>query len=177
VRKFARESAQTVNRISPRLVFLAVFLACAALLATAIYMQEQMGLDPCPMCILQRYAFVAIALTAFVGMIHGPKRGLALKFYAILAIVFAMVGGGTAIRQSWLQHHPPKSQSCGTDLEFLLENFPLAQALPKIFAGSGDCAVVKWSFLGLSIAEWALVWFVIFLVSMVWLAFVRRAPR
>ncbi len=163
-------------RLTPRLVFLAVFAACAALIGTALYMQEQMGLDPCPMCILQRYAFVAIGLVALVAGLHGPTRGAALKGYAVLVVLFALIGGGTAIRQSWLQHNPPKSQSCGTELEFLLENFPLSQALPKIFAGSGDCAAVKWKFLGLSIPEWALVWFVIFLALAVWTAFVRK-PR
>ena len=164
-------------RLTPRLVFLAIFLACAALIGTAIYMQEQMGLEPCPMCILQRYAFVAIGLTALVAALHGPRAGVALKIYASAVVLFALVGGGTAIRQSWLQHNPPKSQSCGSDLEFLLENFPLAQALPKIFAGSGDCAAVKWRFLGLSIPEWALVWFVIFVAVAIWIAFFRRPTR
>jgi disulfide bond formation protein DsbB len=133
-------------RLTPRLLFLAIFLACAALIGTAVYMQEQMGLEPCPMCILQRYAFVAIGLVALVAVLHGPRAGVALKIYASAVVLFALVGGGTAIRQSWLQHNPPKSQSCGAELEFLLDNFPLAQALPKIFAGSGDCAAVKWRF-------------------------------
>jgi disulfide bond formation protein DsbB len=164
-------------RLTPRLVFLATFLACAALLGFAIYMQERMGLEPCPMCILQRYAFVAIGAVALVAAIHGPTRGIALKAYAIVLVLFALAGGGTAIRQSWLQHNPPKTQSCGQELEFYLENFPLAQALPKIFQGSGDCAEVKWRFLGLSIPEWALVWFVIFTAAAIWVAFVRWEGR
>src|SRR6185369_14670984 len=162
-------------RITPRLVFLAIFLACAGLIGTAIYMQEQMGLEPCPMCILQRYAFVAIGLAALVAALHGPRAGVALKIYASTVVLFALVGGGTAIRQSWLQHNPPKvSQSCGQELEFYLETFPLSQALPKIFAGSGDCAEVKWKFLGLSIPEWALAWFVLMTAAAIWIAFVRR---
>ena len=167
------EASPPLIRPSPRLAFAAIFLACAALIATAIYMQEQMGLDPCPMCILQRYAFVAIGLVALVAAIHGPRPGFALKAYAALVVLFALIGGGTAIRQSWIQRNPPKSASCGTELEFLLENFPLSQALPKIFAGSGDCAAVKWKFLGLSIPEWALVWFAIFLAVALWSAFAR----
>jgi len=98
----------------PRVVFGLIFLACLGLDLFAIYyLQEWLGLEPCPMCILQRYAFFAIA-------------------------ALALVGGGTAIRQSWLQHNPPISQSCGSDLEFLLENFPLAQAndaLDRLRAG------------------------------------------
>jgi protein dithiol:quinone oxidoreductase len=161
-------------RPTPRLVFLAIFLACACLIGFAIFLQEKMGLEPCAMCILQRYAFVAIGIVALVAAIHGPTRGIALKLYSVAIVLFALVGGGTAIRQSWLQHNPPKIASCGQELEFYLENFPLAQALPKIFAGSGDCAAVKWTFLGLSIPEWALVWFVLFTVAAIWIAFVRK---
>ena len=160
-------------RPTPRIVFAAIFVICAGLIATALYMQEEMGMEPCPMCILQRYAFVAIGLVALAAAIHGP-RGIALKSYAVLLALFALVGGGTAIRHSWLQHNPPVSTSCGTDLDFLLNAFPLAQALPKIFAGSGDCAQVHWRFLGLSIPEWALVWFVIFTVLALWTAWKRN---
>lgn len=161
-------------RPTPRLTFLAIFLACAALIGFAIFLQHSKGLEPCAMCILQRYAFVAIGIVALVAAIHGPTRGIALKLYAAGIVLFAMIGGGTAIRQSWLQHNPPKTASCGQELEFYIENFPLAQALPKIFAGSGDCAAVKWTFLGLSIPEWALVWFVLFTVAAIWVAFVRK---
>jgi disulfide bond formation protein DsbB len=164
-------------RITPRLFFLALFVACASLIGFAIYLQEQKGLEPCAMCIVQRYAFVAIGIVALVAGLHGPSRGVALKLYAVLLVLFALVGGGTAIRQSWLQHNPPQTQSCGQELEFYLENFPLAQALPKIFAGSGDCAEVKWKFLGLSIPEWALVWFVMITAATIWVAFVRRERR
>jgi disulfide bond formation protein DsbB len=160
-------------RLTPRLLFIAIFLACAALIATALYMQEEMGLEPCPMCIIQRYAFVAIGVVALVAAIHDPAR-LGLKLYALLTLLFVAAGGGTAIRQSWLQHHPPKSQSCGTDLEFLVNNFPLSQALPKIFAGSGDCAEIHWTFLGLTIPEWALVWFVLMAIAALYAAFMRR---
>jgi disulfide bond formation protein DsbB len=167
-----------VIRLTPRLVFLAIFLACAGLIATALYMQEYQGMDPCPLCILQRYAFVAIGVVALVAALHGPREGVALKVYALLAALLAIAGGSVSIRQSWLQHNPPKTFGCvNSDLEFLIQNFPLSQALPKIFAGTGDCAAVHWRFLGLSIAEWALVWFVIILGTLIWVAFLRKPAR
>jgi disulfide bond formation protein DsbB len=162
-------------RPTPRLVYAAIFVGCAGLIAFALYLQEEVGLDPCPMCILQRYAFIALGIVALLGAIHGPRRGAALKSYGILVALFAIAGGGTAARQSWLQHNPPKSMSCGADLEGLIESLPLSQALPKIFSGSGDCAIVTWRFLGLSIAEWALLWFALFLLAALWAAFFRRA--
>jgi protein dithiol:quinone oxidoreductase len=161
-------------RISPRIVFAAMVVACVSLASFAIfYLQAELGLEPCPMCILQRYAFFAIAAVALVATIHGPK-GIALKVYAAVVVLFAIVGGGTAIRHSYLQHFPPQVETCGTDLEFLMNTFPLAQALPKIFAGTGSCSKVDWKMLGLSIPEWALVWFVIFAVVAIWVAFVRK---
>jgi protein dithiol:quinone oxidoreductase len=159
---------------SNRPFFAALFVACAGLLAFAIYLQEEVGLEPCPMCILQRYAFTALAIVALVAAIHGP-RGAALKAYGGLLALIAVAGAGVAIRQSYIQHYPPKISSCGTDLEFLVNTFPLSQALPKIFAGSADCAIVTWRLLGLSIAEWALLWFLVFAIAAAWYAFFRKA--
>jgi len=160
----------------PRATFAGIFVACAILIATAIfYMQEYLGLEPCPMCILQRYAFFAIGFVALAAAIHNP-RGAALKAYAALVILFAVAGGGVAIRHSYLQHFPPLRETCGTDLEFLLNTFSLTEAFPKIFAGTGSCSKVDWKLIGLSIPEWALVWFAIFAIVVAWLAFFRR-PR
>jgi protein dithiol:quinone oxidoreductase len=161
-------------RVTPRIVFAAIFAACVALLAFALYLQEYKGLDPCPMCILQRYAFVAIGVVALAAAIHGPKA-LALKGYAAALTLFALLGAGVSIRHSWLQHFPPARETCGTDLEFLLNAFPLSQALPKIFAGTGSCSKVHWKMLGLSIPEWALVWYAILAAVARWIAF-RKAP-
>jgi len=157
-------------RNRPRLVFLAIFLACAMLIGIAPYMQQEKGLEPCPMCILQRYAFVAIGVVALVAGVHGPQ-GWVLRIYGALVVLLAIGGGGTSLRHSWLQHFPPKTESCGTDLEFLLNTFPLSQALPKIFAGTGSCSKIDWRMLGLTIPEWALVWFVAIAIAAAWVSF------
>jgi disulfide bond formation protein DsbB len=157
-------------RINPRFVYLAIFVACAAMFCFALfYLQEYVGLDPCPMCILQRYAFIAIGAIALVAAIHGPAA-LGRKIYSGLIALFAVAGAGVAIRHSYLQHFPPKMETCGSDLAFLLDTFPLSQAFPKIFAGTGSCSKVDWTFLGLSIPEWALVWYLIFIAMAIWAA-------
>jgi disulfide bond formation protein DsbB len=156
-----------------RAIFAFIAAACAALILTAIhYMQDYLGLDPCPMCILSRYTFIAIGALALLAAIHGP-RGLALKVYGALIALLAVAGLGVSIRHSYLQHFPPAMETCGTDLEFLLNALPLSQALPKIFAGTGSCSKVAWKFLGLSIPEWALLWFALFAALAVWMAFFR----
>jgi protein dithiol:quinone oxidoreductase len=160
-------------KLTPRIVYAAIFVACAALIVDAIfYLQDYLGLDPCPMCVLSRYTFTAIGIVSLAAAIHGP-RGMALKVYSSLVALLAFVGAGISIRHSYLQHFPPATESCGTDLEFLLNALPLSQAVPKIFAGTGSCSVVKWKLLGLSIPEWALVWFVIFAALALWIGFVR----
>jgi disulfide bond formation protein DsbB len=150
-----------------------VFAICAVLLGYGLYLQHAQGLEPCPMCVLQRYAFAAIGLIALVAALHNPARS-GVRAYSLLLGLAALAGGGVAARQTWLQHNPPAIADCGPGLEFMVGSFPLAEALPMIFRGSGDCSKVDWTFLGLSIAEWALVWFVIFLITtvVVW----RRSP-
>ena len=162
-----------MRRVGSRAVFGAIFLACAGLLAFGTYLQHVQGLEPCPMCILQRYAFFAVGIVALAGAIHGPGP-TGTRVYAGLVVLFALVGAGTAMRHSYLQEFPNPATSCGVELEFLVNNFPLAQALPKIFAGSGECAEVKWRLLGLSIPEWALAWFIVVIGVATWLAFRGR---
>lgn len=161
----------------PRVTFAAIFALCAAFILVAIfYFQDELGLEPCPMCILSRYTFIAIGVVALVAAIHAP-RGRALKAYAAIVALLGLAGIGISARHSYLQHFPPKFESCGTDLEFLLNTLPMTQALPRIFAGTGSCSAVDWKFLGLSIPEWALVWFLVFGVAAVWVAWGRAAKR
>jgi disulfide bond formation protein DsbB len=148
---------------SYRIVSLAMFLVCAGVLGFSIlYLQNVLYLDPCPMCILQRMAFMLTGLVALAAAIHGPARA-GRRVYGGLVALSGMGGAGVALRHSWLQWFPPDTSRCvGSDLEYMINTFPLAEALPKIFAGSGECSEVKWTFLYLSIPEWASVWFVLF---------------
>jgi disulfide bond formation protein DsbB len=160
-----------------RVVFALVAVTCAAMIAYGIYyLQEELGLEPCPMCILQRAALIAIGVTALLAAIHGP-RAWGLKVYSGLIVLFAAAGAGVAMRHSYLQHFPPKAETCGSDLGFLMGNFPLSQALPKIFAGTGSCSMVGWKFIGLSIPEWTLVWLLVFAAAALWAVYANRAAK
>ena len=153
-----------------RLPFAAATLMCTVLLGFGYYLQYVRGLEPCPLCLLQRGFFYAVLLTFLVAALHGPrgKGGIA---YGVLGGLFAAGGAAVASRQVWLQHLPAdKVPQCGPDLFFMLENFPLSQTLKKLVSGTGECAVVDWTFLGLSIAEWSLAWFVALALYAAWLA-------
>jgi disulfide bond formation protein DsbB len=163
----------------PRLGYTLGFLACAALLAFAYYLQYYEGQDPCPLCILQRVAFLALAVIFLVAAVHGPGRIGALVYSGLL-ITAASIGTALAARHVWLQNLP-RSQvpECGPGLEYLVKRLPLTEALEKIFTGSGECAEVGWTFLGLSIAGWALLWFLLFGAFAMYLALaaMRRTSR
>jgi disulfide bond formation protein DsbB len=143
--------------LKPRTASAAITLGSAALLGFGIYLQESLHLEPCPMCIVQRYVFILIAITGGLAwLINGPKTYLTLS---VLGQLLAAFGAFVAARQSWLQWFPPENLSCGRDLYGMIENFPLKRAIPMIFKGSGDCSVVDWTFLGGSIANWSYLCF------------------
>lgn len=141
----------------PRRVLAAISAVCVALLAFGLYLQHVVGLEPCPMCIVQRYALVLIAIVSALTSATGRKP-LHLGGAGLL-LVLAGFGGFVAARQSWLQWYPPEVVSCGRDFYGMIENFPLQRAIPMIFKGGGDCAAVDWTFLGGSIANWSFLCF------------------
>ena len=142
---------------APRRVFSAVFLACTAMLAFGMYLQHVVGLEPCPMCIVQRYALILVAICAALAAASG-RKGLQVAG-SVLLVVFAVAGAYVAARQSWLQWYPPEVVSCGRDLYGMIETFPLKRALPMIFRGGGDCSKIDWTFLGGTIANWSFICF------------------
>ncbi len=143
---------------APRRVLALVAAVCLGLLAFGMYLQYAVGLEPCPMCIVQRYALIAVALLAGLAS-AGGRKGWWMGWGA-LALVAAGFGAFVAARQSWLQWYPPEVATCGRDFYGMIENYPLSRAIPMIFRGSGDCTAVDWTFLGGSIANWSFVWFV-----------------
>jgi disulfide bond formation protein DsbB len=160
--------------LSFRQLALAGALACAALLAYAYYLQYFDGQDPCPLCLVQRGFYYAILIVLAAGALHGPGRKGAIA-YSIGALIFAAGGIATAVRQVWLQHLPADQvPACGPDLYYMVENFPLGRTLQLLLRGSGQCAEVHWTFLGLSIAEWSLAWFLAFAALALFLALRKR---
>lgn len=157
-----------------RLAYFVGVLVCVGLMGAALYLQYVENQDPCPMCILQRVAYIGLIILFLAAAIHGP-RGKAATAYSTLIVLVAAAGGAVAARQVWLQHLPKELvPACGPGLEFLLRKFPLYDALSKVLAGSGECAEVGWRFLGLSIAGWSLVWFVLLALYAVYVAYRAR---
>jgi protein dithiol:quinone oxidoreductase len=146
-------SARLLRR--PRLLYALAALIAASLIAAALVLQKVDQLEPCPLCILQRYAFTFVALFATLA---AALPGRISTASAWLALISALAGAGVAAWHVRLQLFPPEESSCGPSLQYLLSNLPLGRALPRIFQGYADCTQVDWTFLRLSMPAWALVW-------------------
>ena len=157
---------------TPRRLFALISFACIAMLAYGLYLQHVEGLEPCPMCIVQRYALFAVAIIA--GITAFSARKAAHRVGGALMLLAAGFGAFVAARQSWLQWYPPEVASCGRDFYGMIETFPLQRAIPMIFKGGGDCTKIDWTFLGGSIANWSFLCFLgIAVVSLILMT--RRA--
>ena len=156
----------------PRRLLALIAAASVAMLAFGMYLQLVVGLEPCPMCIVQRYALILVAVCAGLAAVFGGRG--ARQIGVGLMGLFAAFGAFTAARQSWLQWNPPEILSCGRDFFGMIESFPLRRAIPMIFRGSGDCSKIDWTFLGLSIANWSFLVFAAFTLLALWLLAVRR---
>jgi disulfide bond formation protein DsbB len=150
-----------------RKFFIIVFTICIGLLIFGLYLEHVHDLEACPLCIFQRIAYTAIIFIALIGAIHNP-RNLLQNIYKLLMVISSITGATIAGRQIWLQHLPPELvPECGPGLDYMFNVFPFGEALKMIFTGSGECAEVKWRFIGLSIAEWSLIMFIgIFITTM-----------
>ena len=157
----------------PRSVLGLVCTACIAMLSFGLYLQHVVGLEPCPMCIVQRYALVLVAIVC--GLTAFSARMGVLVGGAFVTLLLAGFGAFVAARQSFLQWYPPEIASCGRDFYGMIETFPLKRAIPMIFKGSGDCTKIDWTFLGGSIANWSFVSFTA--IAIVMLVLMQRQWR
>jgi disulfide bond formation protein DsbB len=157
---------------SRRPAYLLGFLVCAGLMGWALWLQYGLGLDPCPLCVIQRIAVIAIGVVFLLAGLHNPGR-MGAAVYAGLTLVIGVAGIVTAGRHVWLQSLP-KDQvpACGMGLNYMLDTLPFTEVLSKVFAGSGECAEAGWLFLGLGIPAWTLVFFVAMIVAA--LALIKR---
>jgi disulfide bond formation protein DsbB len=149
------------SSIPRRWLYLLGALTVAALFAAALYLQYMLQQEPCPLCMVQRFIFIAIGALFALAALHNPKA-LGAKVYSILIALVSLIGVGVAARHIWIQHLP-KDQvpACGPGLDYMLKNFPMSDVLQELMHGSGECAEKGWTFLALGIPEWSLVWYVL----------------
>ncbi len=147
--------------LSNRWLYLVGTLVIAGAFGAALYLQYVLHQEPCPLCMIQRFIFIAMLVLFAIATLHNPKRS-GTKVYGALMALLALSGVSTAGRHIWLQHLP-KDQvpACGPGLDYMLGNFPMAEVWQELMHGSGECAAKGWTFLGLDIPEWSLLLYVL----------------
>ena len=156
------ENSPLLQRLTtPRIIFGLIFIYCATMILVAkFYFQGLLGLEPCPLCALQRFFVIGAGLVAAVAFLHNPGIS-GRRIYAGLAMLPGLAGIVTATRHVWLQSLPPSQvPECGPGIDYIMQMFSLVDALQVIFSGSGECAEIQWSLLGLTIPGWTLIAFV-----------------
>lgn len=155
-----------------RIAYFLGALVCTGLMAWALWLQYGLGLDPCPLCVLQRVAVIATGVVFLIAGIQNPGRAGA-AVYAGLTILISGFGLVTAMRHVWIQALPKgEVPACGMGLNYMLETLPFTEVISKVFHGSGECAEAGWYFLGLAIPSWTLVFFVAMIAAAI--ALIRR---
>jgi disulfide bond formation protein DsbB len=150
---------------------------CAALLATAFYMEYVMGLEPCPLCWLQRFAFMGVGLVSLIAFLHNPS-GFGNRVYGFFLALAAGAGLGVAGRQLWLQSLPAdQAPACGPSVDYMLDVLPWFEVLTTALRGTGDCAAVVWRFLGISIPGWTALFFALLILVGLVMMFRRYRPK
>jgi len=145
------------------------FLDCVGMMGYALYAEYQLLMEPCPLCVFQRMAVIGLGLVFLLAALHNPRSRTGRRVYAGGVLLAAGAGIGVAGRHVWLQSLPPEDvPACGPGFGYIIDSFPLADALKLIFTGSGECATVDWSFLGLSMPAWVVIGMVTLGVMGLW---------
>lgn len=151
--------------------YLVGFAASFGLVALALVIQTQFKLEPCPLCISQRMVFMGLGLLFLVAALVNPKQVITRNIFAILQLLTAIGGAGVAMRHWYLQaHRESMIADCGVGFDYMFDNFPLQKALTLIFRGTGDCAAIDWTFIGLTLPQLALIAFIGFGIYAIYLA-------
>jgi disulfide bond formation protein DsbB len=150
---------------------LAGFLACAGMLAFGYYLQYAVGLEPCPLCILQRIMLLATGIAFLAAAVHRPSGRIGAGIYAGIIALCALTGAAISARHTWIQHLPEDQRpACGPSLDFMLSTFGPVKSLGRILRGSGECGKIDWTLLSFSIPEWTLAAFLALAIWGVFLA-------
>lgn len=132
-------------------------VACAAMLAFALFSEHVLGLEPCPLCVFQRVAVISLGGVFLMAALHNPGN-VGSRLYLALMLIAVAGGAGVAGRHIWLQNLPPDQvPACGPGLDFMMDSFPLVEVFDMVLSGSGECADISWSLLGLSMPAWVLI--------------------
>lgn len=149
--------------------YLLGFVLCFGIVALALVIQTTYKLEPCPLCISQRMVFMGLGVLFLIAAFI-PSANILKKTFTILQVLTALGGAGVAIRHWYLQaNRESMVADCGVGFDYMFENFPLQKAFKLLFRGTGDCAAIDWTFLGLTLPQLGLISFLGFAAYAIYL--------
>lgn len=164
----------TKSQLEQRLVVVILLLSLLGTI-TSFILQYSFHYEPCPLCIFQRLSVILSTLLALI-IFFLPYQKQLLRIWVTLlllsAIVFGIVAAG---RQIYLQSLPAQLSACSPGLNFLLQHHSWNNALAKVFAGSGQCAIVE-KIAGIPLSLWSLGLLSLMVCCALWLLFAPKKP-
>ena len=152
------------------------FAVCAALLAYAYYAQHFLHLEPCPLCIFQRVGVFALGVVFLLAAAQDPVSW-GRRVHAVLIALISLATAGVAAKHLYIQSLPPDAvPACGASLAYMMKIFSLGEVITKVLTGSGECAKITWTFLGLSMPGWVLIDVLVLGLYGVWVNLRRQRP-
>lgn len=144
---------------APSRVAVLLSLACASLVGGSFFVQHVLQVEPCPLCMIQRYTYLTLALVFLaIATLGGRRRAQHALWFVALA--FVLMGGGVAAYQSKLQIFPQaQAATCSASLSYMMDTLPVADVVTRIFEAKGDCSDTSFTILGLTLAQISLVIF------------------
>lgn len=163
-----------MKMLAGRAGYLLGFVASFGLVAFALYIQQKHNLEPCPLCISQRIAFMGLGSLFLIAALHNPAT-MGRRIYALLHFSAAAAGAGIAARHIWIQSHADEVMAeCGAGFDYIFESFPMRKALELVFKGTGECSKIDWTLFGLTIPQLSLIAFVALALYAVLLAVMKK---
>jgi disulfide bond formation protein DsbB len=158
-----------LQSLSPRAVFFGLAaITVISIVFAMLFLEEQLGLAPCPLCMTQRLFIVLMGIFALIAALHNPP-GWGRRIYGMLCTAAAVTGGAVAARHVWLQHLPADQvPACGPSLEYMLDTLPFSETFTIVMMGDGNCADTLWTFMGFSIPEQTLALFLAVTIVCLW---------
>jgi protein dithiol:quinone oxidoreductase len=148
----------------PRLIYVFALLASALLLGLGMYLQYSLHLQSCGPQVLVRYALMLAGLFALLALITGAGKIVRIAMSAGIALT-SLAGAAVAAHESWPHRVPLNSATVGVNIDSVARSLPLADVLPRFFAGFGECGKAHWTLAGIAGSEWALIAFIAFIIA------------
>lgn len=154
-----------MNTPSIRSVALLGVVFCIFMMAVALGLEHIGGFEPCPLCVFQRVAVIATGVVLLIAAIHNPASRGGKVVYGVLGLLTAGTGAFIAGRHIWLQSLPADEvPTCGPGLDYMMDIMPMQDVVAMVLTGSGECAEIDFTLLGLSLPAWTLIGFAVLLL-------------